>query len=150
MTQPSEVTTAVELFEAGHACSQAILAAFADRFDLSRDVALKMASSLAGGMGGQGLACGAVTGALLVIGLHSGRVDPDDQATRDRNDELVKRLFVRFQEAHGSLVCNELIGIDMTDLEQKNQAKDDGVFERVCPDLVRRAAEITLELITED
>lgn len=145
-----EARQAVEMFNAGHACSQSVLAAFVDRYNLSRDTALQMSCSLAGGFGGSGLTCGAVTGALLVLGLHAGRIDPTDQAARDRTDSLVQAFLERFRAQHGSLICNELTGIDHADVQARAQAKEDGIFDSVCTKLVEQAAQIVGEIIEED
>lgn len=140
------VATAAEMFAQGHSCSQALLAAFAPRYGLDQDTALKLASPFGGGLGRQGLVCGALTGAVMVLGLHGGRTDPDDAATRDRNDALVRELTGRFRGEGGSVMCNELTGVDIGDPEARAAGKEAGVYDRVCPGLVRFAAALVQEL----
>jgi C_GCAxxG_C_C family probable redox protein len=143
----NESKKAQEMFAEGHACSQALLAAFANHYDLPRETALKLAGSFGGGMGRQGLTCGAVTGALMVLGLDAGRVDIEDDAARDRNDTLVQDFFRRFQEKYGTLDCNELTGVQMSCAEARTAGKEDGTFDRVCPGVVGFAAELVTELL---
>ncbi len=138
---------AVQMFKDGYACSQAILASFAHRYDLDQETALKLASPYGGGIGRQGLQCGAVSGALMVLGLHSGRVDPDDEATRNQNDALVREFMSRFAQKHGTVMCNELTDVDISDVKARQAAKEAGVYDRICPDLVGFAAELVEELI---
>ncbi len=147
MTDPSPAATATSLFGQGHACSQAVLAAFAPRFGLDHVTALKLAAPFGGGMGRLGRQCGAVSGALMVIGLYGGRVDPDDDAARDRNDALVGEFMTRFEDHFGSSVCSELTGVDMRDPAARSAAKESGTFDRVCPGCVERAAELVEELL---
>ncbi len=142
-----EIKTARELFAEGHACSQAVLTAFAPRFDLSRETALRLAGPFGGGMGRQGMTCGAVTGALMVLGLAAGRVDPEDEVARDRTDHLVQEFFRRFREKNQTLICNELTGVQMSCPETRARGKEAGVFDRVCPNLVGFAAELVVELL---
>jgi C_GCAxxG_C_C family probable redox protein len=142
------VEIAVQMFNDGFSCSQAMLASFAPRYGLDRETALKLASPFGGGMGRQGLVCGALTGGIMVLGLHGGRTRPDDEETRDRNDELVRELTARYRELGGTVMCNDLTGVDISDPVARTAAKEDGVYEKVCPGLVRHAATIVLELIS--
>lgn len=143
----SEISKAKKMFDDGHACSQAMVAAFASRYDLPEELALKVAGSFGGGMGRQGMTCGAVTGALMVIGLEAGQVELDDDASRDRTDALVQTFFKRFQAEYKTLNCNELTGVEMSCSEARAKGKEDGRFKQVCPGLVGFAAELVSELL---
>ena len=59
---------AVETFRDGINCTQAILSAWGSRHGLDRDTAMKLGGAFGSGMN-MGETCGAVTGALMVIGL---------------------------------------------------------------------------------
>lgn len=141
------IDTAVQMFEEGYSCSQALLAAFAPRYGLDRQTALKLASPFGGGIGRLGLNCGAISGALMVIGLYGGRTDPDDEETRDRNEALVREFMDRYRKENGAIMCNDLTGVDINDPEARVAGKEAGVFDRVCPNLVRHAATVVQELI---
>ncbi len=143
----NEIEQAQKMFGEGHSCSQSILATFADRFNLDRVTALKLACSFGGGMGRQGMTCGAVTGSIMVLGLAAGRVDPEDEAARDRSDALVQEFFRRFKEKHTTLNCNELTGVEMACPEARTEANEAGTFDNVCPGLVGFAAEVVTELL---
>ena len=145
-----EIKIATQMFNDGHACSQAVLAAFADRYGMPQEMALKLSCAFAGGYGGQGKTCGAVTGALMVLGLHAGRgLDCDDMDAKEQTNELVAKFLDRFQADHNTLICNELTGVVRTNLEAHAKAKEEGVYDRVCPGLVEHAAKIISELLTE-
>ena len=141
------IETAVEMFEDGYSCSQAILVGFAPRYGLDRETALKLASPFGGGLGRQGLNCGAISGALMVIGLHGGRTEPDDDETRDRNDALVREFMERYRNHNGAIMCNDLTGVDISDPVARAAGKEAGTYDRVCPNLVRYAATLVQELI---
>ena len=53
----------------GFMCSQSILTVFGPRFGLRAELAGKLSCGLAGGMSWPGQTCGAVTGAVMVLGL---------------------------------------------------------------------------------
>ena len=59
---------AVALFKEGFNCSQAVLAAYGEQFELKQELALRVAGAFGGGMGRMGETCGAVTGAIMVRG----------------------------------------------------------------------------------
>ncbi len=146
----TEISQARKMFEEGHTCSQAVLTAFAQRYDMDPDLALKLSCSFGGGMGRQGLTCGAITGAMMVLGLDAGRVDLDDDASRERNDALVQEFFARFKMKFKTFNCNELTGVDMACPHARAQGKEDGSFQDVCPGVVGFAAELVTELLEID
>jgi len=57
----SKVEEAVNLFNSGYACSQAIVATYGQPFGIERKMALKVTAGFAGGMG-IGATCGASPG----------------------------------------------------------------------------------------
>ena len=71
----SNIEKTVARFEKGLNCSQAIVATYGPPLGLERDSALKVAAAFGGGMGHLGRTCGAISGALMVIGLHCSKRD---------------------------------------------------------------------------
>ena len=95
------------LFRDGCACSQAIFAVYGPPLGMSRKKAMRVAAGFASGMR-LGDTCGAVTGALMVLGLrHSG---PDCEMATGRADVYARVLDFakRFRDRNGSIVCREL------------------------------------------
>ena len=142
---------AVQLFEEGYNCSQSVFAAFADRYGIDRELALRLSASFGGGMGRMREVCGAVSGMLLVAGLETGTVTGSDREGKAANYAEVQELAEGFCRKKGSIICRELLG-----LEEKS-GRDSGMShvpeersekyyaERPCPGLVRCAAEILEE-----
>ena len=86
-------------------CSQSVLSAFAAQYGLDKETALKLASPFGGGVARRGEICGAVTGALLVLGLARGA---DKPAGKDEIYRLSQEFMRLFEEKHGTLLCREL------------------------------------------
>ena len=61
-----------EWFKKGYNCSQAVVAAYADVYDLDINLALRMAASFGGGIGRMRLTCGTVSGMGILAGLENG------------------------------------------------------------------------------
>jgi len=137
------VNDAVECFNDGLYCSQALLSAYCDDL-LDKDTAMKVSLGLAAGMGRLGATCGAVTGAYLVIGLRYGNCSADDKASVEKTFSLVQEFDKRFKEKHGSTGCRELLGVDML---HGDQALAKERVKALCPVLVKDAAEILEDIL---
>jgi C_GCAxxG_C_C family probable redox protein len=143
----TSVDQAVTLFQQGFNCSQAVCAAHASSLGLSRDMALKIAAGFGGGMGGHGEVCGAVTGAIMAVGLKTGSVEATDAAAKKNTYALTRQLIDQFTERHGSILCRELLGCDLSQPAGLQHARDAQLFTTRCPLFVQDAAEIVSTLI---
>lgn len=139
------VRMAEERFGQGFNCAQAVLAAFAESLGLEETTALKLASPFGGGMARRGEVCGAVTGALMALGL-TGRAGAPEE--KERAYALAQTFLRRFEERRGALRCRDLLGYDIGLPDERQAARDQGLFENVCPALVREAAEIVNSMLT--
>jgi C_GCAxxG_C_C family probable redox protein len=142
-----EIQRALELFEQEYSCSQAVFTAFAPRFGLSAETALKIASSFGAGMGRMGEVCGAVTGAYMAFGLAHGNSLATDKVSKEKAYALVREHAERFRLSHGSILCRELLGCSLDTPEGLQQARESGVFDTRCPLYVKDSAKIVSELL---
>ena len=95
------VDRAEALFREGFSCSQAVLMAFAPGLGMDERQAALVSSAFGGGMARHGWTCGALTGALMAVGLHAGHATAEDTATKDELYARVQALVVRFEARHG-------------------------------------------------
>ena len=146
----NRVDQAVSVFEEGFLCSQAILSVYAKGLGLDEETALKLAAGFGGGMAGAGQTCGAVTGALMVIGLALGHAAAEDKAQKAIAYHTVKRFVGAFEKKHGSVNCTGLLGYDLGDPEGYRKAKESGVFTTACPKFVGSAASILERVLEKD
>jgi C_GCAxxG_C_C family probable redox protein len=137
---------AEEKFRSGYNCSQSVLFSFTDKLDLDKDTALKISNGFGGGMGRQQEVCGAVSGAIMVLGLLYGRGENDGPEEQETTYSKVRELIDCFKEEFGSVNCKELLsGCVLMTAEGQKQFKERGLKERCC-NYVRRAAEIAGDL----
>jgi C_GCAxxG_C_C family probable redox protein len=108
---------------------------------LDEQLALMLGRGLGAGLG-QGLVCGAVSGAAMVLGLAQGPAQGNDQEARYQCYAQFKDFARRFRERHGSLICQDLIGVDLGSAEGLRLARERQVFTTICPPVVKAAAEI--------
>jgi C_GCAxxG_C_C family probable redox protein len=143
----ARVDEAVRMFRDGYSCAQSLLAAFGPDHGLDRELALKVASPLAGGVSRTDGPCGAATGALLVLGLIAGPTDPDDDAGKDRIRTLTQEFLRRYALRKGSTMCTDILGHNLSLPGVAEKVADEGLSQEPCPEAVRAAGEILLELL---
>ncbi len=124
---------AVENFQGGRNCAQAVLMRF--RHDLEEDQALRVACAYGGGICGKQRICGALSGALMAIGLAG--FQPENQ---DTCKEIVyarsKKLMQEFEKEFGSIECTDLLGVDTSTDEGKRIKEEQQLSHKVCDKLI--------------
>lgn len=138
---------ALFLFRNGYNCAQSIFSTFGPLFGLDEDTCLKVACPFGGGMACLGNVCGAVSGALMVIGLFRGKGVDDDEDCKAHSYKMVRIFIDDFQSRHGSIVCRELIGFDLCKPEEYERAKNEGIFSQKCESYVISSAEILEKML---
>lgn len=105
---------------------------------------------MAGGMGGLGNVCGAVSGAVMVIGLKTTNEDNiHDMEARFETMDTVKEFIARFEEQHSSIECRELIGHDISTREKSAAAMKENAFAN-CPKFVESAVTILDDILSNE
>jgi C_GCAxxG_C_C family probable redox protein len=87
------------LFQQGFSCSQAVLSVFAQDFGLDRDLALRISQGFGAGIASTDGICGALSGAIMVIGLRYGRIRADDIAAKEKTYAVVREFLQEFKRA---------------------------------------------------
>jgi len=142
---------AVAYFNNSFNCSQSVLAAFAPELGISADDSLRVACAFGGGMARQQLTCGAVTGALMALGLKYGKALNDSDEKKAETYALTRRFCDEFSSRFGTLNCRELLlGYDMNNPEENMKIKELGLFDTHCSRFVKEAVEIIEKLSTKD
>lgn len=135
------IDDAVQLFEGGYRCSQAVFAAFSQDLGLSKEQALKIGACFGSGMR-KGEVCGACSGALMAFGLKYG----DDKT---KSDEICELFLEEFKAENGSYLCRDLLGCDIATDDGVQYALDNNLFKEFCPKMVESASRIAEKLIFE-
>ena len=140
---------AEQMFQQGANCAQSVACTFAKDLGANRALALRMATGFGGGMGHTSNTCGALTGAVMALGLAFGMKNTADQPAKERTYALVAEAVRRFRERTGAIACTDLLGFDLSIPEQLQTVKDRGLTKEKCPAFVKIAAEIVEELLRE-
>ena len=140
---------AVELFKEGYNCSQSVVAAFADMYGFTHQQALKMSASFGGGIGRMRQTCGAACGLFILAGLETGCTEGKNKDGKEANYKLVQELAEEFRKRNGSLMCNQLLGLDKNaPTPATPEARTAEYYKkRPCVKMVEEAAKIWIEYL---
>jgi C_GCAxxG_C_C family probable redox protein len=137
---------AVTLMKNGFLCSQSVFAILGEELGIERKLVLKLATGLGAGIACQGDICGAVSGAILAIGLKHGNHEVSDVDSRNKIFFLAQELIQRIKSKHGCYTCKGLTGIDFTRPEETKLAQESGIMEKVCFNVIKDTVLIVEEI----
>lgn len=125
----------LELFLEGFDCAQVVFSHFAESFGLDEAAAKKISSCFGGGMF-CGETCGAVTGALMVLGLKYGHYRPNDREQKNINIAKIAEFKSAFTKIYPSAICKEILRYDISDPEGMKMIMEKELLTTLCPKLV--------------
>lgn len=133
MTEQERIEKARVLHEQGFSCAQAVLGALSDLTGLDDATAMAVAGGFGAGCG-VGELCGALSGAVMAIGLADPHTDGADQEKKAEVRALARKCIRSFEEQYGCVTCRELVG----------KAK-----KRACPEYITRCTVLAGQIIEE-
>jgi C_GCAxxG_C_C family probable redox protein len=131
-------------------CSAAVFSAFSQELGLDPDTAKKVACGFGAGISKTGNICGAVSGAIMVIGLAYGKTEEGDDAATEKTRALVRQFITEFTGKNGSVNCTDLLGCNIGNPDEYARARDSDLFMTKCPLLVRDAADIVETILKNE
>ena len=135
---------AVQLYKEGSNSCQAVLGAFQDEIGIDEAMAMKMGAGFGAGIGTMQKTCGAITGALMVLGCRHYDKDSLFESKQVMFDETQK-LLIRFHKKFGSTECYSLVKIDFHKPGGLQKAREKRVFESHCQRYIREVCSIMEE-----
>jgi C_GCAxxG_C_C family probable redox protein len=134
---------AVNHFLEGYNCAQSVLLTMLEHENGKNALVPKIASGFGGGIGRCGSICGALTGGIMAIGSIHGTNEPSAEK-RLLSYELSAMLYRQFELRHGTVFCRELIHYDLSNLKEREKAREARVFEEKCSNYIKTVIEILL------
>ena len=139
---------AAETFESGFNCSQSVLSVFAEDFGLTKDCCFRLASPFGSGIARRQETCGAITGALMVIGLKYGKGEHGLEADKANAYKLSQLLIDKFKVRHQSINCLELLdNLDINTPEGMAEIQKRDLFRCNCSKYVQDAVELVESIL---
>ena len=128
---------AIAFHDKGYNCAQAVACAYCDLVGIDEETMFRMTEGLGLGMGGMEGTCGAITGAVAVIGAIKSCGDIEKPVSKAATYKLSGELIKRFQEKNQATKCKDLKGIET------------GKVLRSCPGCIEDATAILEEILAE-
>lgn len=142
--------TAKDNFINGQNCAQAVFSAFCDITGFDSDIAYRVSSSFGGGMGRLREVCGALSGALMVLGMLEGTYPVTDGEAKAEHYRKIQEIARRFEEEIGSIKCWKILGLpEGPSVPVPEYHTPEYLASRPCPGCVEAAARILDEFLDE-
>ncbi|MBN2335292.1 C_GCAxxG_C_C family protein [Candidatus Bathyarchaeota archaeon] len=147
-TKEETIRAAAEHAANGFLCSEAVLLALSESMGAESDFIPRIATGFAAGIARNGEACGALTGAIMALGLMYGRDTPETEPGR-RPYWFSRRLAEEFRRIHGGVRCPEVLKLNIDDPEDYKIYSEKGMWETTCRDAIRAATGLAYDIISE-
>ncbi len=119
---------AEENHKKGYNCAQAVACAFCQEAGIDEETMFKLTEGHGLGMGGMEGTCGAITGAVAVLGAKNSSGNLQKPNSKANTYQQSRELVQRFKEKNQATVCKDLKGVET------------GNMLRACSDCVKDAA----------
>ena len=143
MSSKSEM--AITHLNNGLNCAQSVLAVFCEKYGIDSNMALKMCSGLGAGFR-FGEICGAVSGAVFVIGLKYGQGITENKEEKNECNRKTVEFINLFREKNKAVVCRDILGFDISIQEEYKQAQKQNLFQTTCVDMIKSAVTLLEQL----
>ncbi len=144
-----EANRAMKIMAEGNVCSESVLLATCQEFGIEIDdrIIPRIAGLFGGGIGNTGAACGAVSGAVMAMGLVKDRGETMEEGLRTQG--VAAEFRRRFEAEMDTINCRELTGADLTTKEGIEQFMKSDIPRTVCFPAVGTACRLVVELLKE-
>ncbi|MGB9676260.1 MAG: C-GCAxxG-C-C family protein [Candidatus Bathyarchaeales archaeon] len=136
---------AVKRFLDGYNCAQSVLLTMFEFWNGKNELIPKIATGFGGGIGRCGSVCGALTGGIMALGIKHGTNEPSLEKRLEAYAKAQK-LYKQFETLHGSVFCGDLIGYDLLNHKELEEARKAKVFEEKCIKFVESVIKVLLTL----
>ncbi|MBN1828766.1 MAG: C-GCAxxG-C-C family protein [Deltaproteobacteria bacterium] len=138
---------AFSLFQSGFCCSESVLMALAEHWNIRSSLIPKAATGFCSGLARTKGTCGAVAGAIMAVNMMTGRNEAHHP--RDRNFTAVGSVVEGFIKLFGSINCYDLTGLDLGTEAGRKKITGSGAMEN-CWRYAREAALLALKAVESD
>lgn len=126
-------------------CAEAVVSALAEAQGIDSPLLPGLATALCSGMSRSCGPCGALTGAILGLGLSLGRRDASESAAP--SFAATQELIRQFEAEFGGRNCDQLLDCDLGTPEGQASFREQHLHRR-CARYTVRAAELAAALLT--
>lgn len=143
----SREDVAIEKFRSGLNCAQSVVVAFVSYFGYDAKHAMDFSIGFGGGMGRLQKTCGAVSGAVMVLGMYNSNKIADIALRKELTYQMVQDFVKKFKKLNGNSDCRLLLNCDLNSEEGHALFNKLNLREKVCEKCIIDAVRILEEQI---
>jgi C_GCAxxG_C_C family probable redox protein len=148
MNRDEAIERAMRYVDDGFLCVEAVLKTLADMKGVDSELIPAIATGMAAGVARTSQICGAVTGAILGLGLWFGRNEP---VASDKRPYWYSGLFIdRWNKSHPNTNCTGLLGIDLDTVEGYTEFSKENMWENKCKLFISEAVGLAYDILVEE
>lgn len=141
---------AMGLFSEGYNCAQSLVLTFADLCDVDEKMLCTLASPFGGGIARTRETCGAVSGAVMIIGLLRGYSNAETGQKKAQLYATTQEFIKKFTDEFGTTRCAKLLGKPDGKENPVPSSRNEHYFAtRPCKQIVGTAAKMLAEYLNE-
>jgi C_GCAxxG_C_C family probable redox protein len=134
----------------GYNCAMAVMSALLEPAGVDPLPYLALAAPFGAGTARAGLTCGALTGAVMALGLLKGPKVYNDREAKEAAYRLCAPVVKTFEKRMGSALCADITGVDIATPEGRKRMRELRILETKCVLAVELAARLGAEVIPAD
>ena len=142
----SESQRAAESMGAGYNCAQAVSTTYGTQFGVPEETISRISSAFGGGIGRTDNICGAVSGAVMVLGLKFGAKSAGETEAKTKASIMANGFIQEFKRRYGEVSCTGLVGYNLSIPEEREKATANSAYTK-CRDIVRNAGDLLEEYL---
>jgi C_GCAxxG_C_C family probable redox protein len=147
LSKKETVKYAEQFVEEGFLCSESVLQALSRTLGVKSEIIPKIATGFGAGISRLGEVCGAVSGAIMGLGLKFGRNTVQERPSETGPYEFGATMANLFIARFGHLRCRDLIGLNLAVEADRQAYRELKLWETRCRDIVRISTELAYDLL---
>lgn len=131
----------------GFLCSESVLVALSKLLNVKSAVIPKIATGFGAGIGLHGEVCGALSGAVMGLGLRFGRTHPSETPKDTTPYEYGQRIVNLFVARFEHIRCRDLLGLDISREKDRQAYNDQKLWETKCSNIIHVTTGLAYDLL---
>jgi len=147
LSKKETVNRAVQYTEKGFLCSEAVLLALSETQNITSEIIPRIATGFGAGISRHGEVCGALSGAVMGLGLRFGRSQVSETPQDSSPYQFGQTMVNLFVEHFGNIRCRDILDLDISSDEGRKKYRVQRLWESKCRELIRTATELAYDLL---
>jgi C_GCAxxG_C_C family probable redox protein len=147
----SETIRLAESFaEQGFLCSESVLLAISQALGIECKQIPRIATGFGAGIARCGELCGALSGAIMGLGLCFGRYRVQDTPEDQTPYEFAQTMTNLFRARFGHTRCDDLINLDLSKEQALETYRKNDLWSTICRDIVKTTTGLAYDLLSSN